>query len=116
MREPSLPHNGWPSVDESFRRLAVDPPIAQPGLSQGNHTPEQAAVVGAADRYLKQTMGVDLGVIASAKRLAGAIDSAVATHSLCAEWLGGFESPSGPDDRVSATSISRADRGVVTQL
>ena len=48
-----------------IKEIRLEIVIAQPGVSQANHTADQARVLGAADSYLKETVGVNLAVIAS---------------------------------------------------
>lgn len=48
-----------------FKEVRLEVAIVQPGLSKKNHTPDQAVVLGAADSYLKETVGIDLDVISS---------------------------------------------------
>lgn len=48
-----------------FKEIKPQIIIVQPGLSQANHTPDQAAVLASAYSYLKETIGVDLDVICS---------------------------------------------------
>ena len=49
-----------------FKDVRAEIVIAQPGLSRGGHSGEQAAVLAAAYSFLKETVGVDLDVICSA--------------------------------------------------
>lgn len=49
-----------------FKEVRPEILIVQPGLSQAQHTKEQAAVLASALAYLKQTVGVDLDIICSA--------------------------------------------------
>lgn len=49
-----------------FKEVRLEVVVVQPGLSKSNHTGDQASVLGAADSYLKETVGIDLDVIASA--------------------------------------------------
>jgi superfamily II DNA or RNA helicase len=49
-----------------FKEIRLEVVIVQPGLSKKDHTPDQARVLGAADSYLKETVGVELDVISSA--------------------------------------------------
>lgn len=46
-----------------LKEVRVEVYIVQPGLSQKSHTDEQAAVLGAAASYLKETIGVDLRIV-----------------------------------------------------
>ena len=48
-----------------FKEVRLEVVIVQPGLSKKGHTSDQAAVLGAADSYLKETVGIDLDVISS---------------------------------------------------
>lgn len=48
-----------------FKEVRAEILIVQPGLSQGNRTAEQSAVLAAAVTYLKETIGVDLDIICS---------------------------------------------------
>jgi len=49
-----------------FKEIKPEIIIVQPGLSRMSHSPDQIAVLAAADSYLKETVGVDLDVICSA--------------------------------------------------
>ena len=49
-----------------FKEIRLEVVIVQPGLSKKDHSPDQARVLGAADSYLKETVGVELDVICSA--------------------------------------------------
>ena len=49
-----------------FKEIRLEVVIAQPGLSQADHTSDQATVLGAAASYLKQTVGIELDVVSSA--------------------------------------------------
>jgi superfamily II DNA or RNA helicase len=49
-----------------FKEVRLEVVIVQPGLSKANYTSDQARVLGAADSYLKETVGIEMDIIASA--------------------------------------------------
>jgi superfamily II DNA or RNA helicase len=49
-----------------FKEIRAEIIIVQPGISESSYTPDQVAVLAAAQSYLKETIGVDLDVVCSA--------------------------------------------------